>query len=127
MPASPRTCRIVICDDQALFREALRTVLEQEDGLEVVGEGSNGSEAIELAESLRPDVFLLDVAMPVMDGLEALPHLRAVAPDTAVVVLTGLSSEDVRARALGAGAALVVEKGVDVAVITRSVREACAD
>jgi DNA-binding NarL/FixJ family response regulator len=127
MPAPSVGCRVVICDDQSMFREVLRTVLELEEGFEIVGEGCNGAEAIKLAGSLGPDVMLLDVAMPVMDGLEALPQIRAAAPDTGVVVLTGLSSPEIRRRALAAGAALVVEKGTDLEALTRAVREVCAD
>ena len=104
------SCRIVICDDQAPFREVLGLMLGVEDDFAVVGEGENGRDAIELVRELQPDVLLLDIAMPVMDGLEALPYVRAAAPGTAVIVLTGLTSADVRQRALDAGARLVVEK-----------------
>jgi DNA-binding NarL/FixJ family response regulator len=119
-------CRIVICDDQAPFREVLRLMLEVEDGFEVVGEATNGRDVIEVVRELQPDVLLLDVAMPVMDGLEALPYVRAAAPDTAVVVLTGLASEAIRQRALDAGARLVVVKGTDAHELAGLVLEACA-
>lgn len=120
------SCRIVICDDQASFREVLGLMLGIEDDFDVVGEASNGRDAIELVRGLQPDVLLLDIAMPVMDGLEALPYVRAAAPGTAVVVLTGLSSAELRQRALEAGARLVVEKGTDADEIAERVREACA-
>ena len=119
-------CRIVICDDQQPFRTVLKVILGFEAGFEVVGEAENGSEVIPLVRALAPDVLLLDVAMPVMDGLEALPHVREAAPETAVIVLTGLASPDIRERALAAGAHLVVEKGTDADVLARHVREACA-
>ena len=120
-----RSCRIMICDDQPAFREVLRAVLELEDGLEVVGEAANGAEAIEGVRHLQPDVLLLDVAMPVMDGIEALPEVVQAAPDTVVVVLTGVTSAQVRQRALDAGASVVLEKGTDLDAMTRCVREVC--
>ena len=73
--------RVMICDDEPSLRTLLRIALGLEPDLEVVAEAANGREAIDLAEQHRPDVILLDLAMPVMDGLEALPKLRAVAPD----------------------------------------------
>ena len=123
---NPSACRIVICDDQQAFRAVLKVVLGFETGFDVVGEAENGADVIGLVRSLAPDVLLLDVAMPVMDGLEALPHIREAAPETAVIMLTGLASADIRLRALEAGAHLVVEKGTDAAVLAGHVREACA-
>jgi DNA-binding NarL/FixJ family response regulator len=119
-------CRIVICDDQQPYRELLKVLLGPEVGFEVVGEAVNGSDAIDVVRRLQPDVLILDVAMPVMDGIEALPHIREVAPKTGVLVLTGLSSAGIRQRALDAGARLVVEKGTDADALAEHVREACA-
>lgn len=115
----------MICDDQPAFRQVLQAVLGLEDGLEVVGEAANGAEAIEVVRSLQPDVLLLDVAMPIMDGIEALPHVLETAPDVVVVVLTGVTSERVKQRALDAGATVVVEKGTDVDELAQRVRDAC--
>lgn len=100
-------------------------MLGLEQDLAVVGEAANGRDVIEVVRELQPDVLLLDIAMPVMDGLEALPHVRSAAPGTAVVVLTGLTSEGVRQRALDAGARLVIEKGTDADELASHVREAC--
>ena len=115
----------MICDDQPAFREVLRAVLELEDGVEVVGEAANGAEGVEAVRSLQPDVLLLDVAMPVMDGIEALPLVVAAAPGTGVVVLTGVTSAQVKQRALDAGASVVLEKGTAVEELARRVRDAC--
>lgn len=82
----PAIIRILIADDHPIFRDGLRRLLESEPGFTVVGESADGTEAIALAKSLRPDILLLDVAMPRCDGLEA---LRALPPDlTRVVLLT---------------------------------------
>ena len=118
--------RLVICDDTADLRRMLSIVIGLESDIVVVGEASNGREAIEMAGSLQPDVMLLDVSMPVMDGIEALPSIREVSPGTAIVMLTGFASDKVRAEATSAGANGFVEKGSDVAVVVRSVRSAMA-
>jgi DNA-binding NarL/FixJ family response regulator len=115
--------RIVVCDDQPAFRMIVSTVLRLEPDVEVVGEAGDGKQAIELAVRLKPDVLLLDIAMPVMDGLEALPHIRAESPGTKVVMLTGVANDSVRQSALDGGAALFLEKGVDIDVLVRSVVE----
>jgi DNA-binding NarL/FixJ family response regulator len=123
-PTAP-ACRIVICDDQATFRELLSTVLGLEPGVEVVGEARDGREAIEVAGALRPDVLVLDLAMPELDGIEALPHIRSASPSTRVVIVTGFGSESVKQRALAAGASLFVEKGTDVDVLVRQIVGMC--
>ncbi len=105
---------MVVCDDQAAFRQLVTVVLGLEAGIEVVGEAANGREAIEVVESLQPNVLLLDIAMPEMDGLEALPHVREASPATHVVMLTGVVAANVRERALAAGASAFIEKGIDV-------------
>ena len=119
-------CEVVICDDQEGFRRTVAIVLGLDEGVAVVGEAADGEEAIRLARELQPDVLLLDIAMPVMDGLEALPAIREASPDTRVVMLTGLASEAIRERALAAGATLFIEKGTDIATLARRVREVCA-
>ncbi|MFN2297227.1 MAG: response regulator transcription factor, partial [Anaerolineales bacterium] len=80
--------RLLIVDDQALFREGLRTLLSVQPGLEVVGEAGNGEEALSRTAALRPDVVLMDLQMPVMDGAAATRILRARQPAVQVIVLT---------------------------------------
>src|SRR4051812_29204623 len=87
-------CRVFICDDAPSYRHLLRAVLEPE-GIDVVGEAGNGQECLNRVGDARPDVVLLDINMPVMDGISTLPHLRAQAPDTAVVLLTSASPTEV--------------------------------
>jgi len=95
--------RIVIADDHALFRDSLRSLLAARD-LEVVGEARNGKEAIELAWKLKPDVLLMDLMMPEMDGLEATKRLAAELPDVKVIVLTASDEESNLFEAIKAGA-----------------------
>jgi DNA-binding NarL/FixJ family response regulator len=96
--------RIMLVDDHPLTREALGALLVQH-GFEVVGEASDGAEAVELAAGLSPDLVLLDLSMPGVDGLTALPGLREAAPDCEVVVLTASGTEDNLLAAIRAGAA----------------------
>ena len=96
--------RIIVADDHPLTRDALASLLGR-NGFEVVGEAADGAEAIELASSTQPDLVLLDLSMPGMDGLTALPRLRAAAPDCEVVVLTASGTEDNLLAAIRAGAA----------------------
>ena len=96
--------RILIADDHPLTREALALLLEQH-GFDVVGQASDGREAIAAAERLQPELVLLDVMMPDMDGLTALPQIREVAPEAEVVVLTASGTEDNLLAAIRGGAA----------------------
>lgn len=96
--------RILIVDDHPLTREALASLLAQH-GFEVVGQASDGGEAVALASRLRPDLVLLDLTMPGMDGLTALPHIREASPEAEVVVLTASGTEENLLAAIRAGAA----------------------
>jgi DNA-binding NarL/FixJ family response regulator len=120
-------CRIVVCDDQPAYRQIVAMVLGLESDLEVVGEAGNGRQAVELVEELKPEVLVLDIAMPVLDGLEALPLIRAASPETKVVMLTGVVGDGIRERALAGGAALFLEKGTDIQDVVRAVASLCAD
>ena len=84
--------RVLIADDHTLFAEALEAILATDDRIAVVGRAKNGEEAVELAGSLRPDVVLMDISMPVMDGIEATGRITAVDEDAVVLVLTGSDS-----------------------------------
>jgi DNA-binding NarL/FixJ family response regulator len=96
--------RVLIVDDHPLTRDALATLLAGND-FDVVGQASDGQEAIELAGSLRPQLVLLDLSMPVLDGLSALPGLKDAVPDAEVIVLTASGTEDNLLAAIRAGAA----------------------
>lgn len=96
--------RVLITDDHAIVRDGLRLLLETADDLDVVGEASDGAEAVSQVEATRPDVVLMDLRMPNMDGIEATGQLRAGFPEVAVVVLTTYGDDDLLLRALRAGA-----------------------
>ena len=122
-----QACRIVVCDDVEDYRALLVMTLTSAGGCTIAGQAANGQEAIDMVRKERPDVLLLDVAMPVMDGLEALPHIRLASPETRVIVLTGFASDRVRERALESGAAAFLEKGArpqDIIAAVRAVRAA---
>jgi len=108
--ASTRTVRLLLVDDRPVVRKGLRIWLALEPSLEVVGEASGGTEAISLTQALRPDVVLMDVEMPGMDGISATAALRSVAPQSAVVILTLHDDAPTRARAQEAGAVAFVAK-----------------
>ena len=96
--------RVLVVDDHALFAEALMLTLGIDDRIEVVGSASSGVEAVSLAEALRPDVVLMDVHMPSMDGIEATRRVRNVSPGSRVVMVTAARSPEVAYHALAAGA-----------------------
>lgn len=98
------TVRVVVAEDQALVRAGLVTILSTDEGLRVVGEAANGEEAVREVRRCRPEVVLLDVRMPVLDGIEATRRLVAEAPDTRVLVLTTFGDDAVVLDAVRAGA-----------------------
>ena len=117
--------RILLADDQALMREGLRTILDAQEGIEVVGEAADGSEAIERARALRPDLVLMDVEMPGTDGVEATRRLLADGPSAPrVVVLTTFDREDYIVQSLRAGASGFLLKTASPAELTEAVRRA---
>ncbi|MER7503516.1 response regulator transcription factor [Nonomuraea pusilla] len=109
------TIRVLIADDHEVVRQGLRFVLEQEDGVEVAGESEDGARALAAVRALRPDVLLLDMVMPVVDGLGVLRALRDEPGRPAVIVLTSFHEDDrvVEAMRLGALSYLPKTAGVD--------------
>ena len=102
--------RLLIADDHALVREGLRTMLSGEDGIEVVAEANDGQQALSLCRELSPDLVLMDVRMPVMDGLEATKRIKAEMPQTSVMMVTMHENPDYLFEAVKAGAAGYVLK-----------------
>jgi DNA-binding NarL/FixJ family response regulator len=96
--------RILLVDDQSLFREGLRTLLSVQTGFDIVGEATNGEEALRLAATLRPDIVLMDVRMPVLDGVAATRMLRGILPTCRIIVLTTFDDDEYVFDALRAGA-----------------------
>lgn len=89
-----KPARILLADDLPLFRRAIATLIDEQSDLEVVGQADNGVEAVELAQALRPDIVVLDVEMPVMDGIAAARRLREALPETRIVMLTVWEDDD---------------------------------
>ncbi len=96
--------KILIADDHLIIRQGLRLILETENDLELVGEASDGNEALTLCKKLKPDVVLMDLRMPNMDGLTAIERLRVDQPNIAVVILTTFNEDELMLRGLQAGA-----------------------
>jgi len=96
--------RILITDDHLVVREGLRLILETAEDIEVVGEAMDGAECLELVPTLKPDVVLMDLQMPRMDGITAIGHLRKDFPEIAIVILTTYNEDDLMIRGLQAGA-----------------------
>jgi diguanylate cyclase (GGDEF)-like protein len=113
--------RLLICDDSAEARTLLRTMLAADRDLEIVGEAANGSEAIALAVDLSPDVVLMDVAMPVLDGVEATRRLHALLPSTRIVALAGSDDLEVVDAMLEAGASAYCVKGAPLWELERAI------
>jgi two-component system NarL family response regulator len=114
--------RVLICDDHALFRRGLMMVLEEEDDIEVVAEAANGAEAVDLARALAPDVVLMDVRMPRLDGIAATRAILEAIPNTSVIMLTVSDEEDDLFEAMKAGAAGYLLKEISIDEVGRSVR-----
>lgn len=103
--------KVVIADDAPEIRLLLSLVLPQYGPFEVVAQASNGQEAIEAVEAYQPDLLLVDVEMPVMDGLTAISKIREFNPQVAIVVLSGFQADAMREKALLVGASKYLEKG----------------
>jgi len=118
------TIRIVLADDQALLRKGFRMILEAEDDLEIVGEAADGADAVRLVELYRPDVVLMDVRMPVLDGIEATRAITAATPgdETRVLILTTFDLDEYAFSALRAGASGFLLKDVPPAELVSAIR-----
>ncbi|GAA0492100.1 response regulator [Streptomyces stramineus] len=117
-----RVIKVVLVDDHQVVRRGLRTFLEVQDDIEVVGEAADGAGGVERAEELRPDVVLMDVKMPGMDGIEALRKLRELGNPARVLVVTSFTEQRTVIPALRAGAAGYVYKDVDPEALAGAIR-----
>lgn len=117
--------RLVLVDDQSTVRQGLKMRLLLESDLTVVGEASSGKEALELVQQLRPDVVLMDIEMPDMDGITATSALQGMVPQSVTVMLSIHSDHVTRARAKTAGAIAFVEKLGSAEELLSAIRQAC--
>lgn len=122
----PARIRILVVDDHAVVRSGLGTFLLAYDDLELVGEASNGLEAVQLCEELQPDLVLMDLAMPEMDGVEATRRIRTSCPHIQVIALTGLREEEKIRQALEAGAIGYQLKNISADDLVAAIRTAHA-
>ena len=119
---SPDKIRIIIADDHVVLREGTRELLQRESDLEVVGEAGDGEETVELVRKLKPDVAIVDIAMPKLNGIEATKQIKAIAPSTAVLILTGYEYDQYVFAVLEAGAAGYLLKDVRAQEVINAVR-----
>jgi NarL family two-component system response regulator YdfI len=116
--------RVLVADDHLIVRQGLRLILETEDGIQLVGEAADGAEAVLLAGQLNPDVILMDLRMPGMDGLAAIERLQVEQPQVAVVILTTFNEDDLMVRGLRAGAKGYLLKDTSRASLFAAIRAA---
>jgi len=119
-----KSIRVLIVDDQALFREGVRTILSVQEDIEVVGEASNGEEALRLAVQYQPDVVLMDLRMPVMDGVTATKRLKSSLPNCKTIVLTTFDDEESVFDGLRGGAVGYLLKDVNSEKLYEAIRAA---
>lgn len=111
MEASPDPLRVIVADDEANVRDVLRMSLQLDDGFVVAAEARDGEEAIRLVGDERPDIVVLDLRMPGIGGLDAIPRIREASPETQIVVLSALPEAEMGGQAIAAGADGYLEKG----------------
>jgi DNA-binding NarL/FixJ family response regulator len=116
------TARVVLADDAPDMREMLRLALEMTGEFAVVAEAADGEAAVQSAQEQKPDVVLLDLSMPLLDGLDAIPAIRSAAPSCRILVLSGYSDATLRRAALGRGADAFVVKGAAPREVVAAVR-----
>jgi NarL family two-component system response regulator YdfI len=116
--------RVLIADDHLIVREGLQLILETAEDFELVGEAADGAQAVQLANQLKPDVILMDLQMPRVDGLTAIAQIRAQQPDMAIVILTTYNEDDRMIRGLRAGARGYLLKDTDRETLLNTIRAA---
>ena len=119
-----RKLRVLVCDDHDLIRQALRAVINDEPDMEVVGEAADGEQAVTLACDLEPDAIVMDIQMPKLSGIEATRRIKAILPNTTIIVLTIHDSNEYILRILKAGAAAYLTKGIISKEIPVAIRTA---
>ena len=124
-PAVRRRITVLITDDQAVIRNGLRSLLGEEPDLEVVGEAENGREAVDMARQLAPNVIIMDLAMPVLSGLEATRQILQALPDTRIIVFSSYTDRAYIEEVMRLGAARNIVKHAATRDLPKAIREVC--
>jgi DNA-binding NarL/FixJ family response regulator len=117
-----KTIRVLLADDHALFRAGIKSLMRASDGIEIVAEASNGREAIEFCKKHRPDVALMDIIMPHLNGLDATARLAAISPDTRTIILAMNGNEEYVLQALRSGAVGYLLKSISPLELEQAIR-----
>lgn len=118
-----RMIRVLLVDDQTIIRDGLRALLEMQEDIQVVGEAANGQEALDRSLALRPDLVLMDIRMPVMDGVEAVWAIKKSCPDTIVIMLTTFDDDEYIINAMTYGASGYLLKDIGSEKLIESIRD----
>ncbi len=121
--SSSHPIRVFLCDDVQAFRSLMRFVLEEDPNIKVVGEAADGRSGVDGVAQEKPDVVLLDLSMPVLDGLEAIPLMLDVSPGTKIIGLSGFTADRMAETMIAQGAVAYLEKGADLEDIAALIRE----
>lgn len=121
----PKTT-FVITDDAIFMRTLLRKIIEQGEDFEVLGEAANGREAIEAAEKYKPDILTLDITMPEMDGIQAMPEIMKVSPDTSIIMVSAMGQQSMVIEAIKQGAKDFVVKPFEKSRVYQSMKNVLA-
>jgi len=124
--AAVASIRVLLCDDVEAFRALMRFTLSEDPAIEIVGEAADGEAGVQAVADLQPDVVLLDLSMPQLDGMEAIPAMLERSPNTRIVALSGFGADRMAEPVLAQGAVAYLEKGEDVGAIRAAIREAAA-
>jgi DNA-binding NarL/FixJ family response regulator len=116
--------RVLLCDDAEGFRALMRSSLADDPSIEIVGEAADGEAGVQATAELQPDVVLLDMTMPRMDGLEAIPEMRRTAPGASIIGLSSLSAARMRGPSIDIGAHTYLEKGTELDEIRAAIHDA---
>jgi len=121
-PAQTKPIRVLLADDHELFRAGIRSLMQAFDGIEIVAEASNGREAVSLCKAHRPDVVLMDIVMPQLNGLDATARLAAISPETRTIILSMNANEEYVLQALRCGAVGYLLKNISPSELEQAIR-----